>query len=504
MSTTPIRAEDLTWLNMDRPNNLTVITGMIWMDEPPDWDAVESTIAERLIARFPVFGQRAVLRDGTWYWEDAPDFDLHRHVRRVTLPEPSDMAAARAHSSAVHSAPLDREHPLWRIDLISRVRGMGPDGGGEGAIMLTRFHHAIADGMRLVQMLLGLCDVGPATIPTANVGRRSTSGTGVTDRVRGIVTGTAGHVADIVGGTARAVGGTTLGVVGQAMTDPLAMPGNVLHDGWDLVSNPSKGIDALAALGSPDNRLINDWASVSKMVLPPKMPATCWTGTPGQAKTLSWISGGDLSAVASASKRAGASINDTMLSLIGAGLHDYLAQHGDTRTEDLLWIIPVTLKPLDPSAPPELGNHVALMSLALPVGIEDPDARVSEIRTRMLRLKHSDEAAILLGLQKVVGVTPPAISSRIVDMVANRHVGVITNVPGPQAPMSLAGTEVAGVMGWNPMSGNQPITICIFSYNGTVSVGFSTDDTLIPDPDALVGAVRAHLVAGGFLEPADD
>jgi WS/DGAT/MGAT family acyltransferase len=269
------------------------------------------------------------------------------------------------------------------------------------------------------------------------------------------------------------------------------------------VANPAKVIDALAALGSPDNRLINDWASVSKMVLPPKMPETCWTGTPGEAKTLSWISGADLAAVAAASKRAGASINDTMLSLIGAGLHDYLAQHGDTRTEDLLWIIPVTLKPLDPSAPPELGNHVALMSLALPVAIEDAQERVTEIRTRMLRLKHSDEAAILLGLQKIVGVTPAVISSRIVDMVANRHVGVITNVPGPRAPMSLAGTEVAGVMGWNPMSGNQPITMCIFSYNGTVSVGFSTDNTLIPDPDVLVAAVRRQLVDAGLLAAVD-
>lgn len=64
---TPIRGEDLTWLNMDRTNNLMVITGMIWMDEQPDWDAVETTIAERLVARFPVFGQRAVLRDGTWF-----------------------------------------------------------------------------------------------------------------------------------------------------------------------------------------------------------------------------------------------------------------------------------------------------------------------------------------------------------------------------------------------------------------------------------------------------
>lgn len=67
------------------------------------------------------------------------------------------------------------------------------------------------------------------------------------------------------------------------MTDPLALPGNVLQGGWDLEANPAKRVDALAALGSSDNRLINNWASVSKMALPPEMPETCWTGTPGQA-----------------------------------------------------------------------------------------------------------------------------------------------------------------------------------------------------------------------------
>lgn len=51
--------------------------------------------------------------------------------------------------------------------------------------------------MRLVQMLLGLCDMGPEAFPTANVGRKSSSGSGVTKRVRGIATGTVGHVADI-------------------------------------------------------------------------------------------------------------------------------------------------------------------------------------------------------------------------------------------------------------------------------------------------------------------
>lgn len=62
---------------------------------------------------------------------------------------------------------------------------------------------------------------------------------------------------------------------------------------------------------------------------------------------------------------------------------------------------------------------------------------------------------------------------------------MLTNVPGPRQPMTLAGTEVDGVLGWAPCSGNQPLTICMFSYNGSVAVGFGTDAHLVPDGDRL-------------------
>ena len=40
---------------------------------------------------------------------------------------------------------------------------------------------------------------------------------------------------------------------------------------------------------------------------------------------------------------------------------------------------------------------------------------------------------------------------------------------------ALAGTPVEGVLGWAPASGDCPMTITIFSYNGRVHVGFGVD-----------------------------
>jgi len=88
-------------------------------------------------------------------------------------------------------------------------------------------------------------------------------------------------------------------------------------------------------------------------------------------------------------------------------------------------------------------------------------------------------------VQRGISKAPPPAAAALTNFFANKGVGVLTNVPGPRHPMSLAGATVAGVLAWAPCSGDQVMTICIFSYNGRVSVGFGADATLIPDVDVL-------------------
>ena len=64
---------------------------------------------------------------------------------------------------------------------------------------------------------------------------------------------------------------------------------------------------------------------------------------------------------------------------------------------------------------------------------------------------------------------------------------------GPLQDRYLAGSRIAGVLGWVPGSGHQTVGVCIFSYNQTVRVGFKVDATVVPDPDRLVDAFDAEL-----------
>ncbi len=64
MTSVPIAASDLTWLNMDEPTNLMVVNGLMWFDEEPDWGAVREVLRSRLVEGYPVMARAACRSTG--------------------------------------------------------------------------------------------------------------------------------------------------------------------------------------------------------------------------------------------------------------------------------------------------------------------------------------------------------------------------------------------------------------------------------------------------------
>ena len=153
-------SSDTAWLHMDRPDNLMVVNCVFWFDQPLEWDRVAAAFADRLVPAYPRFAQRAIDPPVTLglispIWQDAGDFDVQDHFRRVTLPAPGSDAELHDYVSAQADVPLDPARPLWEAHLIDGFRG---DGDGQGSAILLRTHHAMADGTALVQALLTLVD----------------------------------------------------------------------------------------------------------------------------------------------------------------------------------------------------------------------------------------------------------------------------------------------------------------------------------------------------------
>ncbi len=149
----PVRPVDDVWLAMDQPDNLMVVEGLMVVDGELDRETYVELLRERVLDRFPRFGQRAQHAWLPWpgqWWEDDPDFDLDRHVQEVHLPEPGDDAALADHLAASLSRALDRRHPPWEVELVRGYAG--------GTAVYTRLHHALADGTALFRVVLALAD----------------------------------------------------------------------------------------------------------------------------------------------------------------------------------------------------------------------------------------------------------------------------------------------------------------------------------------------------------
>lgn len=498
MERTAMSVQDALWLTMDRPNSLMVIDTVMWFRAVPDWDAVQAVVQERLVDRFPVFHRRPVQDGSTWYWEDDPDFDLSRHLVRHSVTESGGLPELQQYVAGQRSIPFDKSRPLWVLHLVD---GVHFPNGDVGAAVMGRFHHAIADGVRLVQVTLGMCDMAEDAVPT-KVGRklrRSTTpvavaasaaknvGRGVADIAVSSAESVSGVVTDAVGGTVgtvqAALGGDVLGAaakVGESGS-------NIFRGGLSMLRHPERIADVAKLVSSPDNRVVNDVANLGKLALAVAGPGvtTVWTGTPGVEKGAFFAPMLDLGEVKAVRRSTGTTVNDVLLAAISGALTRYLREHGDDSTDEVIWMIPVSIKPLDAQLPKDLGNYFALVAFRMPLGIDDRRVRLAEVHERMERIKNSDEALLTFGVQRAISQAPDSVATSLTNLLANVAVGVLTNVPGPRRPMTFAGVEVDGVLGWAPCSGDQPMTICIFSYNNKVAIGFGVDTTLIPDGERL-------------------
>ncbi|MGY1811206.1 wax ester/triacylglycerol synthase domain-containing protein [Blastococcus sp. SYSU D00820] len=467
--------QDSLWLELDRPEHLMTITSVLWTEEPVDPDRLREVVAERLVGRFPVFSQRPVLHGGvvrTASWEDDPDFDLDRHVVVRDVPAPGDRAALQAYVAALRGEPIDRAHPLWTIHLLQGYRG--------GSAVVQRYHHAMADGVRLVQVMLGILEpVAEDTGLAATVGRSGPGRAGL-DPVGALT------------GLARRLGAGPL-------VDAAASVTGLLPRGLRPEKVAGAGADAgLAAL--------NTAGSLTKLALWTNPENALATAPPGTGKTAAWGEPVPLRVLQDLARASGGTVNDVCLTLVAGAVHRYLADHPTPgkrwdvadRDQDLAWMVPVNLEPAGAEPPPELGNHFALVLAVLPHGPAGFPARLREVRRRVLRIRNSWEPVITAGLAGVLARSPSPVGPAATELLADKAVGVLTNVPGPRGRMALAGATVAGVVGWAPCSGRQAVTACVFSYAGEVTVGFGTDRGVVPDPERLVEAFDAELA--GALE----
>jgi diacylglycerol O-acyltransferase len=133
--------------------------------------------------------------------------------------------------------------------------------------------------------------------------------------------------------------------------------------------------------------------------------------------------------------------------------------------------------------------------LDLPIAEPDPAIRVQMVNRQTKRLKEADHA---LGASTLVEVSTgaPATLLSLAARLASRARPfnmTVTNVPGPQFPLYLAGSEMLATYPLVPLWQSHGAGIAMFSVRGMIDIGINMDRDLIPDATLLRGYLQDSL-----------
>jgi WS/DGAT/MGAT family acyltransferase len=465
---------DTAWLRMDAPGNLMMIVGVDLLEGPCDAPRLKRLLENTLLA-YPQFRSRVVMDPSGAWWEEDADFDLDHHLVRIGLPGKGGKAELQKLVATLAGQALDPMRPLWQFHLVENFDG--------GHALIVRIHHCIADGIALIGVLLSMTTDRPDA-PDPDLARPARHEAGEGDWwdpwLKPFTQGTV-KALDATGDIASKV----LQAYGAVLSDP-NLAGEAATEYARVATQVSKDIIGLALMQTDT--------------------ATSLKGRPGGAKVVAWNEPLPLPDVKAVGKALGCSVNDVLLACAAGAIRGYLLARGDDlEGAELRAMVPVNLR--GPGKPKSLGNKFGLVPLLLPVGIEHPVERVLEVHRRMHELKEGYMPVIAMAILGMTGLAPRMVQKQVLDLLASKATAVMTNVPGPQQALYMAGSRMKQMMFWVPQSGDIGMGVSILSYGGAVQFGLITDKKLCRDPQAIIDRFAPefeNLVHAVLLMPWDE
>lgn len=195
-----------------------------------------------------------------------------------------------------------------------------------------------------------------------------------------------------------------------------------------------------------------------------------------------------------------ATFNDVLVAICAGALRDWLHSTGDLPVEPLIAAIPVSIRAQGSGG--GFGNEVGAMPVELPTDESDPVARITRCRDSLRGAKERHHAVPASLMRDSTDLLPPMLFGRATRMITRMAADpamnpvanlVISNVPGPRAPMYCAGSRVLAIYPVSTLADSLGLNITIFSYLDQLNIGLLADPKLVPNLDALGEAIRAEL-----------
>jgi WS/DGAT/MGAT family acyltransferase len=412
----------------------------------------------------PVFQRRLVevpMRLGHPVWVDDPEFDIDNHLRRAALPSPGGMRELGDFAADVISRQIHRDRPLWEMWIV--------EGLEDGKIALvTKMHHSTIDGVSGAELLGVLFDLEPSPPPQAKLTERQ-----LDSRIP-----------------------SSLELVSQALATSVVAP-------FDIARTAVR-----TTFGILGVRRIRRGLS-AKAALPLTAPRTSINAAVHARRRVAFAAA-SLNDAKKLKNELGTTVNDVVLAMVAGALRTYLLAGDELPEIPLVSVVPVSVTP--DVAELKGSNKVSSMFVQLPTQLDDPIERLMAIHEGTKGAKEEHKALGAATLQNWAEHATPnvfAVAARLYTgmRLADRHRPVanmvVSNVPGPDFPLYLGGSQMLGMFPLGPVMDGMGLNITIMSYMGVLYWGFASDARAVPrlwDIAAAVPHALTELMEAAGLE----
>lgn len=399
---------------------------------------------ESKLPQIPRYLKRLVsppLNVGLPSWQYDPAFDIRNHLHEVTLKHGSD-AELKILAGKLLGTVMDRQHPLWDITLVHGLKG-------NRSGLIIRLHHCLADGVGGVGIMNVLMDASPV-VPRMPKRKIKLHIPPPPDALASLANSCVESFADI------------FNRILAALTDITRIAGQFAANGINLA--PEELARLIPELSAPTERL-----HFNVLYRGPQAFATARI---------------PLAEIKAIRKVCGTSVNDVILTLVTATVRRYVELHGDTVKGRLFrMMVPVNLRCGETSS--ELGNHISLIPVTIPLDIRNPRKLLAAVHQRTDFLKRVNAAELISLTGSLLGMIPTstqALAGQILNQLPITPFNMVcTNVPGPQVPLYFLGNKMLHCYPYVPVGGEMSLNCAILTYNGTAYFGFTGDVHAAPD-----------------------
>jgi WS/DGAT/MGAT family acyltransferase len=207
-----------------------------------------------------------------------------------------------------------------------------------------------------------------------------------------------------------------------------------------------------------------------------------------------------LSAVKEVKDAHGCTLNDVVVAICAATVRRWLIEHDELPADPLVAQIPVSVRTEEQVG--TYGNRVLLMTAPLFTNIADPHERLRATHDALVDMKERHRALPAQLMQDVNHFIPPALFSRAARLTFSLSAHergrpawnlVVSNVPGPQQPLYVAGARLEAVHPISVITDSMGLNITVMSYCGHLDWGIVADREQMPDVWSTIGWLHEAL-----------